>query len=37
MPLTSFQTYKFGWDFAAITALTLAAYTWFTIRTTSWR
>ncbi|KAJ7111961.1 iron-sulfur clusters transporter ATM1 [Mycena epipterygia] len=30
-------TYKFGWDFAAITALTLAAYTWFTIRTTSWR
>ncbi|KAF8176135.1 P-loop containing nucleoside triphosphate hydrolase protein [Mycena galopus ATCC 62051] len=30
-------TYQFGWDFAAITALTLAAYTWFTIRTTSWR
>ncbi|KIJ66850.1 hypothetical protein HYDPIDRAFT_85623 [Hydnomerulius pinastri MD-312] len=30
-------TYKFGWDFAAITATTLAAYTWFTIRTTSWR
>ncbi|KAJ7757687.1 P-loop containing nucleoside triphosphate hydrolase protein [Mycena maculata] len=30
-------TYKFGWDFAAITAITLAAYTWFTIRTTSWR
>ncbi|KAJ6620068.1 P-loop containing nucleoside triphosphate hydrolase protein [Mycena sp. CBHHK59/15] len=30
-------TYKFGWDFAAITAVTLAAYTWFTIRTTSWR
>ncbi|KAJ7300740.1 P-loop containing nucleoside triphosphate hydrolase protein [Mycena albidolilacea] len=30
-------TYNFGWDFAAITALTLAAYTWFTIRTTSWR
>lgn len=30
-------TYKFGWDFAAITAITLAAYTWFTVRTTSWR
>ncbi|KAF7311651.1 hypothetical protein MKEN_01068500 [Mycena kentingensis (nom. inval.)] len=30
-------TYKFGWDFAALTATTLAAYTWFTIRTTSWR
>lgn len=30
-------TYKFGWDFAAITLATLAAYTWFTVRTTSWR
>ncbi|KAL0953186.1 hypothetical protein HGRIS_004441 [Hohenbuehelia grisea] len=30
-------TYKFGWDFAAITAIALAAYTWFTVRTTSWR
>ncbi|EIW84389.1 P-loop containing nucleoside triphosphate hydrolase protein [Coniophora puteana RWD-64-598 SS2] len=30
-------TYKFGWDFAAITGITLAAYTWFTVRTTSWR
>ncbi|KAH7930207.1 hypothetical protein BV22DRAFT_1125157 [Leucogyrophana mollusca] len=30
-------TWKFGWDFAAITAATLAAYTWFTVRTTSWR
>ncbi|KAG5637015.1 Iron-sulfur clusters transporter atm1, mitochondrial [Sphagnurus paluster] len=30
-------TYKFGWDFAAITAVTMAAYTWFTVRTTSWR
>ncbi|XP_006459611.1 hypothetical protein AGABI2DRAFT_184231 [Agaricus bisporus var. bisporus H97] len=30
-------TYKFGWDFAAITVGALAAYTWFTIRTTSWR
>ncbi|EGO24189.1 hypothetical protein SERLADRAFT_448963 [Serpula lacrymans var. lacrymans S7.9] len=30
-------TYKFGWDFAAITAATLAAYTYFTVRTTSWR
>ncbi|RDB28574.1 Iron-sulfur clusters transporter ATM1, mitochondrial [Hypsizygus marmoreus] len=30
-------TYKFGWDFAAITAITMAAYSWFTVRTTSWR
>ncbi|KAG1814497.1 P-loop containing nucleoside triphosphate hydrolase protein [Suillus variegatus] len=30
-------TWKFGWDFAAITVTTLAAYTWFTVRTTSWR
>ncbi|KXN82782.1 Iron-sulfur clusters transporter ATM1, mitochondrial [Leucoagaricus sp. SymC.cos] len=30
-------TYKFGWDFAAITAVALGAYTWFTVRTTSWR
>ncbi|CAA7269539.1 unnamed protein product [Cyclocybe aegerita] len=30
-------TYKFGWDFAAITVLTMVAYTWFTVRTTSWR
>ncbi|KAF8170432.1 iron-sulfur clusters transporter ATM1 [Pholiota molesta] len=30
-------TYKFGWDFAAITALAMVAYTWFTVRTTSWR
>ncbi|KAG6840934.1 Iron-sulfur clusters transporter atm1, mitochondrial [Blastosporella zonata] len=30
-------TYKFGWDFAAITVVTMAAYTWFTVRTTSWR
>ncbi|KDQ53228.1 hypothetical protein JAAARDRAFT_39603 [Jaapia argillacea MUCL 33604] len=30
-------TYKFGWDFAAITLATMAAYTWFTVRTTSWR
>ena len=31
------QTYKFGMDFAVITVATLAAYTWFTVRTTSWR
>lgn len=31
------QTYKFGWDFAAITAGALVLYTWFTVRTTSWR
>ncbi|PFH48386.1 hypothetical protein AMATHDRAFT_42317 [Amanita thiersii Skay4041] len=30
-------TYKFGWDFAAVTAMAMATYTWFTIRTTSWR
>ncbi|KAF9037705.1 iron-sulfur clusters transporter ATM1 [Panaeolus papilionaceus] len=30
-------TYKFGWDFAAITVLAMATYTWFTVRTTSWR
>ncbi|TFY79936.1 hypothetical protein EWM64_g4076 [Hericium alpestre] len=30
-------TYKFGWDFAAITAITMAAYTWYTVRTTAWR
>ncbi|KAG6878891.1 hypothetical protein C0992_006828 [Termitomyces sp. T32_za158] len=26
-----------NWDFAAITLITMAAYSWFTIRTTSWR
>ncbi|KAI0048527.1 P-loop containing nucleoside triphosphate hydrolase protein [Auriscalpium vulgare] len=30
-------TYKFGWDYAAITLVTMAAYTWFTVRTTAWR
>jgi ABC transporter ATM len=30
-------TYKFGWDYAAITLATMAAYTWFTVRTTAWR
>ncbi|EIM91643.1 P-loop containing nucleoside triphosphate hydrolase protein [Stereum hirsutum FP-91666 SS1] len=30
-------TYKFGWDYAAITLGTMAAYTWFTVKTTSWR
>ncbi|BGP40527.1 Iron-sulfur clusters transporter atm1, mitochondrial [Rhodotorula kratochvilovae] len=30
-------SYKFGWDFAAITVVTMAAYSWFTIKTTSWR
>ncbi|KAF8626114.1 hypothetical protein AX17_006609 [Amanita inopinata Kibby_2008] len=30
-------TYKFGWDFAAITAMAMATYTWFTVKTTSWR
>ncbi|GAA5824112.1 hypothetical protein JCM5353_006148 [Sporobolomyces roseus] len=30
-------SYKFGWDFAAVTLTTMAAYSWFTIKTTSWR
>lgn len=30
-------TYKCGPVFAGVTALTMAAYSWFTIRTTSWR
>lgn len=33
----AFQTYNFGWNFAAITLVTMAAYTWFTVRTTAWR
>ncbi|OCH86471.1 P-loop containing nucleoside triphosphate hydrolase protein [Obba rivulosa] len=30
-------TYNFGGKFAAITLTTMAAYTWFTVRTTAWR
>ncbi|CEQ42496.1 SPOSA6832_04309, partial [Sporobolomyces salmonicolor] len=30
-------SYKFGWDFAALTLVTMGAYSWFTIRTTAWR
>lgn len=30
-------TWKFGSDFALVTLLTMAAYTWFTVRTTAWR
>lgn len=30
-------SYKCGWNFAAVTVVTMAAYAWFTIRTTSWR
>lgn len=30
-------TYNFGWEFAALTALTMGAYTAFTIWTTAWR
>ncbi|GAA5844949.1 hypothetical protein JCM3766R1_000342 [Sporobolomyces carnicolor] len=30
-------SYKFGWDFAAVTLGTMAAYSWFTIKTTAWR
>lgn len=35
IPLT--QTYNFGYNFALITLITMAAYTWFTVRTTAWR
>lgn len=31
------KTYKFGWDFAAVTVATMASYTWFTVSTTAWR
>ena len=34
---SQYQSYKFGWDFAAVTALTMIAYSWFTIKTTAWR
>ncbi|KAG8951791.1 Iron-sulfur clusters transporter atm1, mitochondrial, partial [Tulasnella sp. 408] len=30
-------TYNFGYNFALITLITMAAYTWFTVRTTAWR
>lgn len=30
-------TYKCGINFAAVTVITMAAYAWFTIRTTAWR
>jgi ATP-binding cassette subfamily B (MDR/TAP) protein 7 len=30
-------SYKCGWDFAAVTVVTMAAYAWFTIKTTAWR
>ncbi|KAL6704138.1 Iron-sulfur clusters transporter atm1, mitochondrial [Coniothyrium glycines] len=30
-------TYQYGWQFAAITAITMTAYSTFTILTTSWR
>ncbi|THH27318.1 hypothetical protein EUX98_g6869 [Antrodiella citrinella] len=30
-------SYNYGWNFAAITVGTMAAYTWFTVRTTAWR
>lgn len=30
-------TWQFGWQFAAITTGTMAAYSWFTISTTAWR
>ena len=30
-------SWKFGWDFAAVTAITMGLYTWFTVQTTAWR
>ncbi|EJU05106.1 P-loop containing nucleoside triphosphate hydrolase protein [Dacryopinax primogenitus] len=30
-------TWSYGANYAIVTALTMAAYTWFTVRTTSWR
>ncbi|WVR07997.1 iron-sulfur clusters transporter ATM1, mitochondrial [Kwoniella sp. DSM 27419] len=30
-------SYKFGWDFAAVTVITMGLYTWFTVQTTAWR
>ncbi|KZS92676.1 P-loop containing nucleoside triphosphate hydrolase protein [Sistotremastrum niveocremeum HHB9708] len=30
-------SYKFGWEFAVLTSVTMAAYTWFTVKTTAWR
>ncbi|RSH93196.1 Iron-sulfur clusters transporter atm1, mitochondrial [Saitozyma podzolica] len=30
-------TWKFGWDFAAVTAITMGLYTWYTVTTTAWR
>ena len=30
-------TWQYGWQFAAITCGTMAAYSWFTIATTAWR
>ncbi|WVO24643.1 iron-sulfur clusters transporter ATM1, mitochondrial [Cryptococcus decagattii] len=30
-------SWKFGWDFAAVTAITMLLYTWFTVKTTAWR
>ena len=30
-------TWQYGWQFAAITSGTMAAYSWFTIYTTAWR
>ena len=31
------QSYNFGWNFAALTLVTMAGYAWFTIKTTAWR
>ncbi|KAF9585944.1 Iron-sulfur clusters transporter atm1, mitochondrial [Lunasporangiospora selenospora] len=33
----SILTYQFGASFAAVTAATMTAYTWFTVQTTAWR
>lgn len=35
--VSSLQSWKFGWTFAAVTAATMVTYSWFTIVTTAWR
>lgn len=37
IPLYVCQSYNFGINFASVTLMTMIAYTWFTVRTTSWR
>lgn len=32
-----YKTWNFGFKYAVVTAVTMIAYTWFTVRTTAWR